>query len=56
MLATLWSSLKQVNNYYYGRKVNNYKSLHNPALNNSALLNEHVESDVARFTNYVQTC
>ena len=28
MLAILWSSLKQVNNYYHGRKVSNYKSLH----------------------------
>ena len=28
----------------------------NPALNNSALLNEQVESDVARFTKHVQTC
>ena len=28
MLAILWSLLKQVKNYYDGRKVSNYKSLH----------------------------
>ena len=27
MMAILSSSLKQVNNYYHGRKVSNYKSL-----------------------------
>ena len=28
MMAILSSSLKQVNNYYHGRKESNYKSLH----------------------------
>ena len=41
MLAILWSSLKQENNYYHGRKVSNYKSLHKEnvlAINASGLL------------------
>ena len=41
MLAILWSSLNRVNDYYHGRKVNNYKSLHKEnvlAINASGLL------------------
>ena len=41
MLAIMWSTLKQVNNHYHCRKVNNYKSLHKEnvsAINASGLL------------------